>query len=125
MTLFTRKNFRYLSLGTLLFGALGMAGYLIVFNAALQEDRNHVQMLGAILRLERTRRSAIIIAHNPKALLTKTFDDVEAYLLDQGWQKTDQFGGTVFYRRGVGKQLSASCGMYSRLYMVCDLSDFP
>lgn len=125
MTIPTRKKIYYLSIGAILCWAFGMAGYLIVFNAALKENRNHAQMLGAILQLERTGHSAVVTAHDPKVLLTKTFDDLETYLLDRGWQEVDQLGGTVFYRRMTKAQLSASCGMYSRFYMVCDLSANP
>lgn len=122
----THKGFYRLSTGLLLGCAIAVAGYFIVFNAARQEDRDHTRLLISILKLEATRSPAIVITKEPPAVLTKSFKDLEMYLADQEWQLVEQFGGTVFYQKNAtGKQLSASCGMYSGFYMICNLYALP
>lgn len=122
----TYKSFHYLSIGLLLGCATTVAGYFVVFNAARQEDRDHTQLLIDILKLEVTRSPARVVSQEPPAVLTKSFEGLEIYLADQEWQLVDQFGGTVFYQRNAtGEQLSASCGMYSGFYMICDLYTSP
>lgn len=102
------------------FGAV----YLYFFQAALTQDENHIQNHLAILRLEMSRKDAVEISGDPAHLMTKSFGSAIAYLESKGWQQTNRFGATLtFEKRNPQEHLSASCGLYSRLYMTCDVSE--
>lgn len=101
--------------------------YGILFQAALTEDRNHQQIALAILRAEITRKKSVVIGQEPKLLLTKNFSSLDEHLASHNWEKIGQFGAGVIYRNAqfTRDQLLAICGMYSSMYMICDLSDDP
>jgi hypothetical protein len=139
----TSRNLQNLWLAVLLLGAAVVASYFVIFNSARQEDRDHTQLLLAILKLEVTNEAAIAIAPPemnrvtadtpetrtfetdklPQVLLTHSYGDLEKFLSQQSWQLIEQLGALVKYQNpATGEKLNASCGMYSRFYMVCDLS---
>ena len=56
----------------------------------------------------------------PSALLA------EHYLTGQNWALQDRYGATVIYEKQLVKEnLYASCGLYSPLYLLRDLSVKP
>lgn len=74
--------------------------------------------------MELTRANVTPINSNKKRLLVKTFSSLKTYLEKQDWIWMDQGGAVVSYRKE-NQNLYANCGMYSRNYMICDLSQTP
>ena len=74
--------------------------------------------------MELTRANVTLVNSNQKRLLVKTFSSLKTHLEKQGWIWMDQAGAVVSYHKG-NQNLYANCGMYSRNYMICDLSHTP
>jgi hypothetical protein len=126
-----RRTFVLTGLGLL--GLLGLA-FLFVFHAALGQEKDTPDILQAIARMELSRVNVVRVKDNPRRLVTRTFSDLKAYLAQSNpaqpkldpsaWEWVDQMGAMSIYRRGK-ERLMVSCGMYSRMYMICDLNRDP
>jgi hypothetical protein len=107
-----------------LFLIVGVLFFLYQFGSALRQEKDTPDVLKAAFHIELTRTDAATINSNPKRLLVRTFDALKVYMEQQGWTWTDQLGGMVIYQKG-SQRLYSGCGMYSRSYMICDLSQIP
>lgn len=102
----------------------GVLWFIFQFGTALRQEKDTPDVLRAALNIELTGTDVTTINSNPKRLLVRSFDALKVYLNEQGWTWKDQLGGLVIYRKG-DLRLDAICGMYSRSYMICDLSKIP
>ncbi len=107
-----------------LFLIVGVLFFLYQFGSALRQEKDTPDVLKAAFHIELTRTDVATINSNPKRLLVRTFDALKVYMEQQGWTWTDQLGGMVIYHKG-SQRLYSGCGMYSRSYMICDLSQIP
>jgi hypothetical protein len=104
--------------------SVGVLCSLFLFGTALRQEKDTPDILRVVLSMELTRVNVAEVNSNQKRLLVKTFSSLKTHLEKQGWIWTDQAGAIVSYRKG-NQNLHASCGMYSRNYMICDLSQTP
>jgi hypothetical protein len=107
-----------------LFFVIGVLFFLYQFGSALRQEKDTPDILKAAFHIELTRTDVTTVNSNPKRLLVRTFDALKVYMEQQGWTWTDQAGSLVTYHKG-SQRLDLDCGMYSRNYMICDLSQIP
>jgi hypothetical protein len=105
----------------MLCSSVGVLFFLSLFGTALRQEKDTPDILRAVLSMELTRANVTPVNSNQKRLLVKTFSSLTTHLGKQGWIWIDQAGAVVSYRKG-NQNLYANCGMYSRNYMICDLS---
>ncbi|PZO10767.1 MAG: hypothetical protein DCF25_20185 [Leptolyngbya foveolarum] len=96
-----------------------------MFEGAIGQGENDLQAHLAIFKLEGSMASAVQLGSSSKRLLVRNKpSSLERYLAREGWQKSDQMGATAIFERNQPQKqtLYASCGLYSPLYTICDLS---
>lgn len=103
---------------------LGGIGFFAVFGAALKQASDSPAVFRAILQLELTRGDAIAINGNPQRLLVHNNKALQRHLKANGWTWVEQLGAGIMYRHNA-QTLTAVCGQYSTLYMMCDLDNNP
>jgi len=109
-----------IALLTLLCTTGGLA-FFIYFGAALSQERDTPEIFKSALQMEFGGKDIALVNGNRDRLLVRSFDSLKTHLEQQGWTWQNQFGAGVFYQKG-NQRLAASCGMYSRRYMICDLT---
>lgn len=104
----------------------GAAAYGLLFSAALSQGEDNRQAHLAILKLEIGRADAVVLGGDRNRLLiaNKPYN-LERYLAREGWQLSDRYGALMIFERNKpqAQTLKASCGMYSRFYSICDISE--
>lgn len=109
------------------------AAYWLLFSAAIGQEENNWQIHLAILRLEVNRVDAVPIEgvgeaslqeNRTRLLIANKPNKLERYLAQLGWQPSDRLGATTVFKKDKpqAQTLNASCGLYSRFYAICDLS---
>ena len=98
--------------------------FLFRFGTALHQEKDTPDILKAAFKIELSGTDITTINSNPKRLLVRSFDALKVYLEQQGWSWTDQAGSFVTYHHQ-NLRLNANCVMYSRNYMICNLSEIP
>ncbi|MBE9014544.1 hypothetical protein IQ250_30595 [Pseudanabaenaceae cyanobacterium LEGE 13415] len=101
--------------------ATGGLGFFLYFGAALSQERDTPEILKSALQMELGGRNVVLVNGNRDRLLVRSFDSLRTHLEQQGWTWEDQFGAVTFYRKD-NQRVLANCGMYSRRYMLCDLT---
>ncbi len=96
----------------------------LLFGSALRQEKDTPDILKSVFSMELNRSSVMPVNSNQKRLLVKSFSSLKTHLEKKGWTEIDQMGAFVLYRKS-SQSLSASCGMYSRNYMICDLNKTP
>lgn len=98
--------------------------FFLQFEAALQQEKDTPDILKAAFNIEVNRTNVTAIGSNPKRLLVRSFEALKIYMEQQGWIWTDQAGSFVTYHKK-SLRINVNCVMYSRNYMICDLSKIP
>lgn len=100
---------------------LGGLAFFIYFGAALSQERDTSDVLKAAIEMEWHRSTSALVNSNPNRLLIRAGSPgLDTHLGKQGWIQTDRFGALIVYRKGI-QTLDASCGMFSRRYLICNL----
>ena len=99
-------------------------GYIASLSTAFAQEPDTPAILRAALRLELTRTGVASVNNSQQRLLVRNNAVLTRYLQMHSWQWSDQLGARAIYDRNTQK-LNANCGMYSRLYMICDLDRSP
>jgi hypothetical protein len=107
-------------------GAIAIVGFLFFwrFGTALFQEPDTPAVIQAALQMELERAGVRTVSGNPRRLVVRTFGSLDRYLVKQGWTRIDQAGAAVFYEKDK-QRLDATCGMFSRNYMICDLNQVP
>jgi hypothetical protein len=121
---FAPYNLRIMVFPLLLCSGVGILSFFFLFGSALRQEKDTPDILGSILSMELTRATVMPVNSNQKRLLVKSFSSLKTHLEEKGWTEIDQMGAFVRYRKS-SQSLNASCGMYSRNYMICDLNKTP
>ncbi|MBD1864573.1 MULTISPECIES: hypothetical protein [Trichocoleus] len=107
-----------------LFCGGGALLFFLYFGTALSQEDDTPDILRSALQMELTHADITAVKSNPKRLLVRSFSALKTHLEQRGWTWVDQMGSLVVYRQAA-QQLNANCAMYSRSYMLCDLSEVP
>ena len=101
------------------------AAYWLLFGAALSQGEDNRQVHLAILKLEMSRADAVLLGGDrPRLLTANNPRSLDRYLAEDEWQQSDRYGAAIIFERNKPQEtLTAICGLYSRFYLICDLSD--
>ena len=101
----------------------GAIFFYLYFRAALSQEPDTPDVVKAALEMEWTHTNSNPINSNPNRLLIRAGSSgLETHL--EGWTQVDRLGALHVYRRGT-QRLNASCGMFSRRYLICNLHPRP
>nr|WP_290226408.1 hypothetical protein [Trichocoleus desertorum] len=107
-----------------LFCGGGVLLFFLYFGTALSQEEDTPDILRSALQMELAHADIKAVKSNPKRLLVRSFSALKTHLEQRDWIWTDQMGSLVVYRQAT-QQLNVDCAMYSRSYMICDLSRVP
>ena len=105
-------------------GGTGLFLLHSLFREAWSSERDHLSVMRTIFDLETAREDALPIDDDLQQVITRSYQDLEPYVAEEGWVWENRFGSTITYAKQ-DKHLIASCGPYSALYMICNLSEVP
>ncbi|MGG6264783.1 hypothetical protein [Leptolyngbya sp. AN10] len=103
------------------FCTVGGLAFFLYFGAALSQERDTSEIVRAALQMEFGGKNVVLVNGNRDRLLVRSFATLRTHLEQQDWTWENQFGAASFYRKD-NQRILASCGMYSRRYMICDLA---
>jgi hypothetical protein len=119
-------KFNYPLILAIFLGLLASSGLLffLQFRTALTQEKDTVAIFKALFFMELKRADAAKVNANPQRLIIRNNDGLKSYMKHKGWTWVDQMGSFIAYRKG-NEDLAATCEMYSRSYMICELTKVP